>query len=340
LKTVTVGLVGLGYWGPNLARNFSRVNGGELVYLCDLDEARLREQARLYPQATATTNLDELLADSSLDAVAIATSAPTHYELARRALDAGKHVFVEKPLALAVSEAREIVEKAEARGLVLMVGHLLLYHPAIERVKTMVDSGEIGDILYLYSQRLNLGRLRKDENVVWSLAPHDVSVILHLLDEEPAGVQCSGADYLRDGVEDVAFITVKFASGRMAHVHVSWLDPHKTRKLTIVGSRKMVVFDDMQSSEKIFVFDKGVTAAPDQATYGEELTLRFGDIVIPYLKMQEPLLRECQHFVDCVRDGTKPRSDGRNGLDVLKVLHACDVSLARGGEPVAVADIE
>ena len=218
-----------------------------------------------------------------------------------------------------------------------MVGHLMLYHPAVNYLKQLVESGELGEILYLYSQRLNLGRLRKDENVVWSLAPHDISMIFYLKNSRPVQVSCVGGDYLRDGIEDVAFIDIKFEDGSLAHIHVSWLDPHKTRKLTIVGSKKMAVFDDMESSEKIKIFDKGVTSAPQVAQYGEEISLRFGDIVIPYLKMQEPLYLECKHFIDCIREGRQPVSDGKNGLEVVRVLEACDRSLSLGGQPVSLA---
>lgn len=334
---IKIGLVGLGYWGPNLARNFARVERGKLVYLCDLDDENLEKIGSLYPWAVKTKEYEVLLEDESLDAIVIAASAKMHYEMAKRALLAGKHVFVEKPLALSVKEGEELVKLSEKQNKVLMVGHLLLYHPAVVRMKQLIDSGELGEIFYLYSQRLNLGRLRMDENVVWSLAPHDISVILYLTEETPYEVQCVGGDYLRDGIEDVAFIYMKFPDGKLGHVHVSWLDPHKIRKLTIVGSKKMAVFDDMESSEKIRVYDKGVVAAPDSALYGDELTLRFGDIIIPFLKMQEPLLLECQHFVDCIIEGKKPISDGENGLEVLKVLDACDRSISNGGLPVKIS---
>lgn len=333
---VKIGIIGIGYWGPNLVRNFARIEEAEITYLCDLSEKNIKNVEFLVPKAKKTTSVEEVL-KSDVDAVVIASPAVTHFELTMKALEAGKHVFVEKPLALKVEEGKQMVEEAEKRNLILMVGHLMLYHPAVTYLKNMVEKGELGDILYLYSQRLNLGRLRKDENVVWSLAPHDISMIFYLKDKKAVEVSCIGGDYLRDGIEDVAFMDILFEDGGLAHIHVSWLDPHKTRKLTIVGSSKMAVFDDMESSEKIKIFDKGVTFAPQEvAQYGEEISLRFGNIVIPYFKMQEPLFLECQHFVNCVKEGKKPLTDGRAGLEVLKVLEACDRSLKNGGKPVPI----
>lgn len=333
---INIGIVGLGYWGPNLVRNFSRISGVRIKYLCDLDQSNIDRVAYLVPEAVQTHEYNHLIEDDEIKAVVVATSAATHYELARKAIEAGKHVYVEKPLALSVEEGEELVRLAESRGTVLMVGHLMLYHPAVRMLKELIDAGELGDIYYLYSQRLNLGRLRRDENVIWSLAPHDFSMILYLKNSEPVSVQCNGGDYLQDGIEDVAFISIYFADGSMGHVHVSWLDPHKIRKLTVVGSKKMAVFDDMESTEKIRIYDKGVKEAPATAPYSLGLTLRFGDITIPYIEMKEPLLLECEHFIDCVANGKKPLSDGRNGLEVLKVLDACDRSLKAGGVPVDV----
>lgn len=332
---VKIGIIGVGYWGPNLVRNFSRIADASVSYICDLNEKNIENVSYLVPAAKKTTSIDEVL-ESDVDAVVIASPAVTHYEIAMKAFQAGKHVFVEKPLALQVEQGEEMVKTSEEKDLVLMVGHLMLYHPAVNYLKEVVRSGALGDILYLYSQRLNLGRLRKDENVVWSLAPHDISMIFYLKESKPVKVSCIGGDYLRDGIEDVAFVNILFEDGSLAHVHVSWLDPHKTRKLTIVGSKKMAVFDDMESAEKVKIFDKGVTFAPQVAQYGEEISLRFGDIVIPYFKMQEPLYLECQHFVECVLQKKRPISDGRNGLEVLKVLEACDRSLEAGGAPVPV----
>lgn len=333
---VRLAVIGIGYWGPNLVRNFSRIPEASIEYLCDINPRSIESVAYLVPQAKKTSSIDEVL-ESDINAVVVASPAVTHYEIALKALSSGKHVFVEKPIALKTSEAEDLVRVAREKGLVLMVGHLMLYHPAVNYLKQLVENGDLGEILYLYSQRLNLGRLRKDENVVWSLAPHDISMIFYLKDSKPVQVSCVGGDYLRDGIEDVAFIDIKFEDGSLAHVHVSWLDPHKTRKLTIVGSRKMAVFDDMESSEKVKIFDKGVTSVPQVAQYGEEISLRFGDIVIPYLKMQEPLYLECKHFIDCIREGRQPVSDGKNGLEVVRILEACDRSLSLGGQPVTLS---
>ncbi len=335
---LNLGLVGFGYWGPNLARSFSQLDEVNLKYICDIEEKNLEKIKRSFPQVNATKDFSELLNDVSLKAIVIATSAVTHFQLAKKSLEASKHVFVEKPIALHSKEALELIHLAEKKKLLLMVGHLLIYHPAIEWIKEYIKKGEIGEVLYLYSQRLNLGRLRKDENVIWSLAPHDISVALFLLEEEPLEVIARGGSYLRYGVEDVAFLTLTFPGKKIANIHVSWLDPHKIRKLTIVGTKKMVVFDDMESSEKVRIYDKGVEPVSTFKPYSEALTLRFGDITIPSLKMKEPLTLECLHFINCIKEGKKPRSDGLQGLKVLKVLEAAQRSMNQGGQPVKMKE--
>ena len=303
--------------------------------MCDADATKLQKLGDLYPSVEAVTDPGSLLDDHDLDAVVVATSVPTHYALAKRAIEAGLHCFVEKPLALTSGEAEELVRLADERGVVLMVGHLMEYHSAVEWTRDFIADGGLGDVRYLYAQRLNLGKVRTEENAFWSLAPHDVSVALFLLGEAPESVSATGADYLQDGIHDVVFANLRFPSGRTANIHVSWLDPHKVRKFTIVGSEKMLVFDDMEATEKVWIFDKGVI--PKQAlSYGEDLTLRFGDITVPYIEMQEPLAREVQHFLDCCRTGETPRSDGRDGLRVVRVLEAVDESMAAGGAPVDV----
>ena len=331
---VRAGVVGYGYWGPNLVRNVDRLPGAELVVCCDMSEKNLGKFSGLYPGVATATNLAVMLADHDLDAVVVATSAPSHFAIAKAVLEAGKHCFVEKPLTLTSADAEVLVKLAEARGLVLMVGHLMVYHTAVNYIKEIIESGGLGDILYLYAQRLNLGKVRTEENAFWSLAPHDVSIVHYLLGEAPVSVSANGAAYLHDGVQDTVFANLHFASGRMANIHVSWLDPHKTRKFTIVGSKKMLVFDDMEATEKIWIYDKGVEPV-DAMAYGEDLTLRFGDIHVPYLKMAEPLSLEVQHFLDCCVNGTTPRSSGRSGLEVVRVLEAVDESLRMGGAPVA-----
>jgi predicted dehydrogenase len=332
---VTLGQVGLGYWGPNLLRNFNGLAQARVKVCCDLDEAALRRVAGQYPGLQTTADYGELLSDSEVEAVVVTAPTPAHYELAKAALLTGRHVFVEKPIALAVAEAEDLVALAEARGRVLMVGHLLMYHPAVARLKQMMDGGELGDVYYLYASRLNLGQVRRSENAMWSLAPHDISVALYLLGEEPEAVAAQGLTYLQPGIPDTVFLTLRFASGRAAHVHVSWLDPHKVRRITVVGSQKMAVFDDVDSTEKLRIYDKGVQR-PAYDSYGDSLSLRFGDISIPRIDMREPLRLECQHFIDCILNGQTPLSDGRNGVQVLRVLEAGQRSLERGGEPVVL----
>jgi predicted dehydrogenase len=322
--TARVGIVGLGYWGPNLARNLSALENCELAWCCDASEASRAKYSAVHPEASFTAELDDLLADDSLDAVAITTPVPTHADLAERVLEAGKHCFVEKPLGQSVAEAEAVVEAARESGRVLMVGHLLQFHPAVNKLKEIAASGDLGQIHYIYGNRLNLGKLRADENALWSLGAHDVSVLLHLADEEPFEMWARGEAYMREGVEDVVFGFLRFPSGLAAHLHLSWLDPHKERRFTIVGSRRMATFDDMDSERKITVYDKGFDEKAD--TYGEYIT-RSRDIWSPYVPNDEPLRLECQHFVDCVRDGRTPISDGEAGLRVVRVLEGLQRSL-------------
>jgi predicted dehydrogenase len=324
-RTLRIGVVGLGYWGPNLARNFAAIGGCELAWCCDPSEEARARIARSFPQAHLTEDLDELLADPGLDAVALATPVPSHAELAVRVLEAGKHCFVEKPLAQAVADAERAVAAAQATGRVLMVGHLLEYHPGVQRLKQLTESGELGDrIYYIYGNRLNLGKLRADENALWSLGAHDVSVVLYLADEEPWEVVAHGESYVQEGVEDVVFCFLRFPSGLSAHLHLSWLDPHKERRFTVVGSRRMATFDDMALEGKLQIFDKGFDQ--DASSYGEYIT-RTGDIFSPQIPNVEPLRVECEHFVECVRHGRRPRSDGVSGLRVVRVLEELQRSL-------------
>ncbi|HDP70015.1 MAG TPA: Gfo/Idh/MocA family oxidoreductase [Actinobacteria bacterium] len=341
MDKINVAVVGLGYWGPNLVRNFNGIPNVSLIACCDLSEENLRKINQLYPSVKTTQDYNEILNDLNIDAIVVATSAPTHYDLAKQALIHDKHVYVEKPLTLESATSTELVDLAEKRNRILMVGHLLEYHPAIRKIKSYIDSGEIGEVYYLYSQRLNLGKVRRDENALWSLAPHDISVILYLLDMEPVEVTTRGESYLRDGIEDVVFCSLHFSNGVMAHMQLSWLDPHKIRKLTIVGSKKMVVFDDMESAEKIKIYDKGVEGLGNQdyKSYGEDLTLRFGDIVMPSINMKEPLRTECMHFIECIMERKIPLSDGRDGLRVVKVLEAAQKSLKNGGIPTKIGDV-
>jgi predicted dehydrogenase len=317
-----VGHAGLGYWGPNLARNFGEL--AELRWLCDLSPDQLAEHSARHPGTRTTTSFDEMLDDPELEAVVIATPVVTHYELARQALLAGKHVFVEKPQAQSSEEAEELLSLAQERNLVLMPGYLLLYHPALEMLKQLVHTGDLGDLLYLYGNRQNLGQIRRDENALWSLGAHDLSMILHLVGEEPVEAWARGESFLRDGIEDVVFCYLRFPSGIVAHMHVSWLDPHKIRKLTVVGRDKMAVFDDMEPERKVTVYDKGPVERP-----ASDWQVREGDIKIPKLARDEPLRRECAHFLSLVQGADDPLAAARQGLAVVRTLELLQESLDR-----------
>jgi len=336
---IGIAVVGTGDWGANLVRNFANLAGARLVSVCDADPQRLAKTAAQYPGVRAVADVADVARDTEVQGVVVAASAVSHYPLAKALLEAGKDVYVEKPLTLEVPHAEELCRIAKQKGRVLMVGHLLLYHPGVQYLKKMVTEKQIGDLLYIYCQRVNLGKVRKDENALWSFAPHDLSVILHLMDQEPVDVAARGAAFLQPDVEDVVFVDLRFPGGQTAHVHVSWLDPHKLRKFTVVGTQKMMVFDDMEASEKIKVYDKGVDRAGQVVSYGDALTVRSGDILIPKISLQEPLKLECAHFVECVRDRKRPLTDGLGGLRVVKVLDAAQRSLRNGGTPVAIAPL-
>jgi predicted dehydrogenase len=303
--------VGLGQWGKNLARNFADL--ADLAWLCDLDEGQHEGLAQRYPQARLTAKLDDVLADDSVEAVVIATPVPTHYELARRALEAGKHVFVEKPPAMRGAELEELCELSEERGLVLMPGHLLLYHPGVRKLKEIVDSGELGDVLYVYGNRQNLGTFRTNENALWSLGVHDLSVLLYLIEEEPSEVRAHGNAFLTGGVEDVVFCYLNFPSGKMAHMHLSWLDPHKIRRITVVGNDRMAVFDDMERDRKITVYDNWRT--------------RTGDVYSPTVDATEPLRLECRHFLGLVAGDGDRHKPARDAVPVVRALEQLQASL-------------
>jgi predicted dehydrogenase len=325
-EPLNLGAVGLGYWGPNLARNLDELAGAKLGWICDRDEERLARYGGRFPEARKTTRFEDLLEDDSLDAVAIATPVVTHFELARQALLAGKHVFVEKPLALSSTLGEQLVALAEERGLVLMPGHLLLYHPGVAKLKDLVDSEELGRLLYVYGNRQNLGQIRKDENALWSLGAHDLSVILHLVGEEPVEAWARGESFLNPGVEDIVFCYLRFPSGVVAHMHLSWLDPHKMRRMTVVGDQKMAVFDDMEPERKVTVYDKGPRQPAD--TWGEWQT-RSGDISIPKIANDEPLRLECEHFVALLRGEGDRLAAAHEGLAVVRALEQLQASLER-----------
>ena len=339
---VRVGMVGLGYWGPNLARAFHALPETELAWVCDLDDAVLARSSRQFPDARVTADLDEMLSDPALEAVAIATSVPTHRALAARALAAGKHVFVEKPLATTAADARFLVREAERSELTLFVGHLLVHHPGVIKLKEMCDSGSLGDVRYIYTNRVNLGKVRQDENALWSLGPHDVAVLLYLLGEEPESVSAQGQCFIQPGIEDVVFALLRFRSGVIAHLQMSWLDPHKMRRATIVGSEKMAVFDDMRLEGKVTVYDKSVLRNDPEskpASYGEYVQVRSGDIFSPQVSTEEPLRIECRQFARSVRGLEQPMTGGAQGVAVVEILEALQTSLDAGGLSVGVGQL-
>ncbi|MCU0606382.1 MAG: Gfo/Idh/MocA family oxidoreductase [Candidatus Edwardsbacteria bacterium] len=335
MPDLSLAIAGCGQWGSNHVRTFGNMPGVRVKYLVDADPKRLARAREIVRPAAATADFTAALKDPEVAAAVIATNSESHHSLAKQALLAGKHVLVEKPLALSVRDAEDLVETAASHKLVLMVGHLLLYHPAVRHLKALLDGGDLGQILYLYSTRVNLGAIRRNENALWSLAPHDISVMLYLLGKNPERAMANGKSYLQQGIEDVVFFLLDFPGGQMAQAQVSWLDPHKIRKFTVVGTRKMAAFDDMEATEKIKVYNKGVNEEIRYGSYDEVLTLREGDINIPYFKMTEPLRVEDAHFVECVRQGTKPLSDGQNGLDVVRILEAVTRSL-KTGQPVTI----
>lgn len=334
---IKVGQIGIGAWGQNLLRNFFNLKDCSVKICCDKNKVALERVNSVYNERIKITDdYDVLLKDREIDAVIVATLPVTHAHFAIKALSRGKHVFVEKPLAMKLSDARKMIRVAKEKNKILMVGHLLLYHPAIRKLKTNIEDGLFGDIQYIYSTRVNLGQVRAEENALWSLTAHDISVAMHLLGKKPDQVQTTGKSYIRSHIQDVVFVNLNFNSNVIAHIHASWLDPHKMRKFTIVGSKKMAVFDDMESSEKIRIYDKGFDWQQNVGTYETFLTLREGDIHIPKIDMVEPLKIECQHFIDCISRNQQPLTDGNNGLEVLKVLDAAQKSLKNNGKAVKI----
>ena len=332
MQTLKVGAIGYGYWGPNLIRNFVELPGSELHAVADLDEGRLAHVRERYPQIQITTNNYKELFESELDAVVVATPPHTHYRIVRDCLEHGLHVLVEKPLTLDSHEGCELIRIAEANNRLLMVGHTFEYNPAVRALKEMIDSGELGEIQYIDAVRVSLGLFNSHLNVIWDLAPHDISILLHLLGEMPTGVAAQGTACVQEGIEDVAYMTMRFSNNILAHIRMSWLDPCKTRRITVVGSKKMVIYDDVEPQEKLKVYDKGVKALRHTDTFGEfQFAYHYGDIVTPYIRFDEPLRIECGHFLECIREGKRPLTDGYNGLRVVEVVEAAQKSLENGG---------
>lgn len=334
---VTLGQIGIGNWGQNLLRTFSNLTDCRVKICCDQNEKSLEKVKKNYSNTIhVTTHFEEILKDPDIQAVVIATLPVSHASLACEVLSAGKHVFVEKPMALDVQSAQKMIQLSRRHNKFIMVGHLLLYHPAIRKLKLYIEENFLGEIHYLYSTRVNLGQIREEENALWSLTAHDISVAMYLLNQNPSQVWVTGKAYLRESIHDVVFVTLNFENNAISHIHASWLDPHKIRKFTVVGSKKMAVFDDMESMEKIRLYDKGVSWQKNAGNYDAFLTLRHGDIYIPKIEMIEPLKLECQHFIDCIMTHTEPFTNGSNGMAVLKVLTAAQESLESNGKPVQI----
>lgn len=335
-KPIRVGVVGCGYWGPNLVRNFRLLPDCTLKTICDANPNRLKHLKNLYPGLQKETDFQRML-KGGLDAVVIATSVKFHFSMAKASLLAGKHTFIEKPMASSSTECEELVEIARRKGLVLMVGHTFLYSPNVRKIKEIVDRGEIGDIRYISARRLNLGLFQKDINVAWDLAPHDISIILHILGESPSTVNCHGSAHITPGVEDVTTMCLTFPKSRSAIIQSSWLDPKKVREMTIVGSKRMILYDDVALQEKIKIFDVRVETPPHYDTFAEfHYAYHTGDMYAPSIKQEEPLKTECQHFLDCIKQGVEPLTNGDRGLELVQILEASSQSLKQGGAPITL----
>jgi len=333
-----VAVVGCGYWGPNLLRNLNSLPDCSVKYACDPSAERLAHMKRLYPNVEMTSQFETILDDGDVDATVISTPVRAHFDLAKKSLQAGKHTFVEKPMASSVSECRELIQLAQDRRLTLMVGHTFVYSSPVQKIKEILDAGKLGKFLYVSARRLNLGLFQRDINVAWDLAPHDISVMLYLLREQPVSVGCHGKSHVNPDIEDVTTMTIDFDHDGFGIIHSSWLDPNKVREMTFVGSKRMLVYDDLSSSEKIKIYDKRVEVPPYYDTFGEfRYSYHYGDMHVPYFVEVEPLKVECQHFLTCIQTGKKPRSSGLEGLKVVQVLEAASASLQNGGAKVGIS---
>ena len=334
-KPIIVGVVGCGYWGPNLVRNFKGLSNCVLKAMCDTNVARLEHMRSLYSDVEGLTDYEHMLNGVGLDAVVVATPVKYHYALAKASLLAGKHTFIEKPMASSAAECEELIEIAEEKGLVLMVGHTFLYSAPVRKIVDIVQAGDLGEIRYINSRRLNLGLFQKDINVAWDLAPHDISIILHILGEPPLVVNCQGNAHVTPGIEDVTNISLTFRHKRFATIQSSWLEPRKVREMTIVGTRRMIVYDDLQTHEKIKIYDVRVERPPHYDTFADfHYSYHYGDSYIPHLKQEEPLKAECQHFLDCIEKGGQPLTGGEEGLELVRILEAASNSIKNHGAPV------
>jgi predicted dehydrogenase len=337
-KQITVGVIGCGYWGPLLVRNFKSLPDCQLKAVCDLNAERLNHVRALYPDIEGLTQTQQLLNGSNVDAVVIATPVMHHYSLAKAALLAGKHTLIEKPMASSSAECEELIEIADRNGLVLMLDHTFLYSSPVQKIAQIVQAGDLGEIRYINCRRLNLGLFQKDINVAWDLAPHDISIILHILDEFPTAVNCQGNAHITPGVEDVTNMSLSFSRKRFATIQSSWLEPRKIREMTIVGTRRMIVYDDLRTREKIRIYDARVERPPHYDTFAEfQYSYHYGDSYIPYLHQEEPLKLACQHFAECIKTNSQPLTDGRKGLEMVRILEAASASLKRKGAPVMLS---
>jgi predicted dehydrogenase len=334
-KQINVGVVGCGYWGPNLIRNFRSLPECHLKMMCDLSQDRLTHLRSLYPDVEGETKYEHMVNGAGLDAIVVATAVRLHFPMAKASLLAGKHTLIEKPLACSTAECEELIALARKQGLTLMVGHTFLYSAAVRKIKEIIDHRDLGDIRYISARRLNLGLFQKDINVTWDLAPHDLSIILHIMQERPHSLNCRGTAHITPGIEDVTSLNLQFSNERSAVIQSSWLDPRKIREMTIVGSKRMIVYDDVAPQEKIRIFDVRVERPPHYDTFAEfHYAYHYGDMYSPYIKQDEPLKTECQHFLDCIRDGTTPLSDGTKGLEVVQILEASSESIKQAGAPI------
>src|SRR5437764_3753464 len=337
-RLIRVGVLGCGYWGPLLIRNFRSLPDCRLKVVCDLDIARLKHACALYSDLEGVTSPERVIKGSDLEAVVIATPVKSHYALAKASLLAGKHTLIEKPMASSSEECEELIEIARSKGLILMIDHTFLYSSPVRKIVEIVEAGDIGDIRYINSRRLNLGLFQKDINVSWDLAPHDISIILHILGELPLTVNCQGNAHVTAGIEDVTNLSLSFRNKKFATIQSSWLEPRKVREMTIVGSRRMIVYDDLQTHEKIKVYDVRVERPPHYDTFAEfHYSYHYGDSYIPHIQQEEPLKVECQHFIDCIEQGVEPQTNGRAGLELVTILEAASASLKANGAPVNFA---
>jgi predicted dehydrogenase len=339
-KEIQIAVVGCGYWGPNLIRNFRYLSDCQVQIVCDVKDDRLSHMRQLYPEVKTTNAFDHILQNSDIDAIAIATPVRLHFEMAKAVLQAGKHVFIEKPMASSVDECKELIKLAETQNLTIMLGHTFIYSPPVRKAKEIIDYGDIGEIQYISSRRLNLGLFQTDINVAWDLAPHDISIILYILNQPPVSVNCQGKAHVNPKIEDVTNMTLNFANGGFATIQSSWLDPNKVREMTFVGSKRMLLYNDLEPMEKIKIYDKRVETPPHYDTFAEfHYSYHYGDMYAPYIKQYEPLRKECQEFLDCIRTGDRPESSGYEGLQVVKILEAASKSLKTSGAKIMINDL-